>query len=127
MVKFYQSITNSEPQVVMLIDGIKCKLSIDVEYDEYSAMPMSAQLSIAKTDEPLSTSDNKSYYFKWGGYPVFVQSECSPMSEDGRLYKYICTINNSWGDMGNANIFALLSPSEEGFTVEDVFVEASCS
>ena len=55
------------------------------------------------------------------------------MSDDGRHYKYICTINNYWGDVGNGNIFALLEKDWDdeagdfvGFIVEDVYVEASC-
>lgn len=133
----FQPIYNNSPEAIMHIDGIKCKISIEVEYDEMGGMPLSAKVEINKTEEPLSVSDtikgkygpqvNILSYYKWGGYPRFIQNEVCPMSEDGRLYRYLCTINNNWGDMGNGNVFALIKPSEKGFDVEDVYVEASCS
>lgn len=118
----------------MMIDGIKCKITIEVEYDESSSMPIDAKLDIKKTEDPLTESDDHPRcYFKWGGYPEFIQNEVCPMSDDGRHYKYICTINNYWGDAGNGNIFALLEKDWDdedgdfvGFIVEDVYVEASC-
>lgn len=120
------SIYTDSPSVVMYLNGFKYKVSIDVEYDEHSAMPTDAKIDIVRTDEELTKSSSKTNnYYKFGGYPIFIQTPVEPMTDSGKPYTYICTINNNWGDMGNANIFALISDSDDN--IEDVYVEASCS
>lgn len=76
------------------------------------------------TEEPPTVSSNKrGEYYKFGGYPRFIQNEyCPCAAEDMKPYTYICTIENGWGDCGNGNIFALIRDG----VVEDVLVEASC-
>ena len=124
--KSLSSIYTDSPNVVMYLNGLKYKVSIDVEYCESSAMPTDAKVEIERTDEELTkSSGNCSDYYKFGGFPIFIQNSVEPMADNGKPYTYICTINNDWGDMGNANIFALISDSGE--EIEDVFVEASCS
>lgn len=119
------SIYTDSSTVVMYLNGLKYKVSIDVKYDEHSAMPIDAKVDLVCTEEELTKSSGKtSNYYKFGGYPNFIQTPVEPMSDYGKPYTYICTINNDWGDCGNANIFALISDS--GDNVEDVYVEASC-
>lgn len=123
--KFGSAIFTNSPKVVMYLNGVKYKVEVDVEYDDYCAMPIDAIVKIERTDEALSLSGKHNEYYKFGGYPIFIQSSYEPIGENGKPYTYICTIQNDWGDMGNANIFALISDCGE--KIEDVFVEASCS
>lgn len=108
-------------------DNTHAEITIDWSCEEYSGMPTTATLKIQKTNKPTTESDKTNSLYKWGGYPTFIQGHIQPLSEDGRLYHYICTIQNDWGDMGNANIFALIGEWEnDTLTVQDVYVEASC-
>ena len=103
------------------------EITIEWSCDEYSGMPKSAKLKICKSDKPITESTDHNGLYKWAGFPIFVQNCVQPISDDGRLYHYICTIQNNWADMGNANIFALIGDWEDDIlVVEDVFVEASC-
>ena len=142
IMKYHKSSINSaEPTVVMFINGFRCRVSVNVKYDDHTAMPISAKVEIKPTHEQLTKSSAREEYYKFGGWPEFVQFPVEPASEDGMPYTFICTINNSWGDSGNANIFALISNNIHsvvdpisgdnlGFInmleVDDVYVEASC-
>ena len=120
------SIYANYPSVVMYLNGLKYKVSIDVKYEEYSAMPVDAKVEIERTEAELTkSSGNRNDYYKFGGFPIFIQNPVEPMAENGKPYTYICTVQNDWGDMGNANVFVLIDDSGE--TIEDVYVESSCS
>jgi hypothetical protein len=123
--KFGCAIHSNSPTVVMFLNGTKYKVEVDVTYDDYCAMPVDAVVKIERTDEALNLSGKHNDYYKFGGYPIFIQTPREPIGENGKPYTYICTIQNNWGDMGNANIFALISDC--GDKIEDVYVEASCS
>lgn len=120
-------IHTNDQSVVMYVLGHKCRVTVDVDYDEYCNMPTNAKVSLELTDEDLTVSESRKQYYKFGGYPVFVQSPICPVSAEGIPYTYICTINNNWGDMGNGNVFALIKYRRSILVVDDVFVEASCS
>ncbi len=108
-------------------DNTVVEITIDWSCDEHSGMPTSAKLKICKSDKPVTENTKNDSLYKWAGFPIFTQGHIQPVSEDGRLYHYICTIQNDWGDMGNANIFALIGDWEDdNLVVEDIFVEASC-
>lgn len=131
--KFFFSVYTDESSVVIPLkyfyfaDVANVEITIDWSCDEEWGMPNSASLKIFKSDKPLTESGKPHSLYKWAGFPEFKQGTWHPMSEDGRLYHYICTIQNKWGDMGNANIFALIGGWEgDELIVEDVFVEASC-
>jgi hypothetical protein len=132
IMNFTASIYTNEPNVVMYLNGVKCKVSVEIIYDDYETpgMPINAKVNIEPTEEPLTVGIKRMAYqcrqpayYKFGGFPVFLQMVSEPCSDDGLPYTYICTIENDWGDMGNGNIFALI----RDFKVEDVYVEASCS
>ena len=115
-------------------DNTNVEITIDWSCEEYSGMPNDATLTIKRTTNPPTPTQKPNSLYKWGGYPEFVQTPIQPISDDGRLYHYICTIKNDWGDMGNANIFALIAKPNEAaqwkddqLQIEDIFVEASCS
>jgi hypothetical protein len=132
------SIYTNEPNVVMFLNGVKCKVSVNIIYDDYHSpgMPIDAKISIERTDEPLTVgiqpanngwSNRHTADYKFGGYPFFLQNVVEPCSNDGLPYTYICTIQNNWGDLGNGNVFALIRNFDvDKIAIEDVFVEASC-
>lgn len=122
---FQLGILTDDSEVVMWLNNKKCKVSVEIEYDEHSSMPLDAKLDIVFTDEPLTKSKAAGYY-RFGPFPDFTQSACWPVSAEFKPYTFICTVDNSWGDMGNGNVFALLEETETGYAVLDVFVEASC-
>jgi hypothetical protein len=126
--RFGSSVLTDSPTAVIYLNGIKYRVTIsDIEFEDISVMPIKAAVQIAKTDEDLTQSNRDwNSYYKFGGFPVFLQNSVEPCCSCSRKpYTYICTLQTDWGDMGNANIFALISDS--GDEVEDVFVEASCS
>lgn len=126
--KYFEPIYDDGPTVIMPIEGIICKVTVTVRYNEKIWMPIDADVIIEPTDEPFINKDNyKDSYFKFGGYPEFRQGEVVPMSHDNKQYTFICSILNNWGDMGTGNVFALVRVNDNKITVEDVFVEASCS
>jgi hypothetical protein len=123
--KFYNIIYSNEPSVVMYLNGKKYKVTVDVEYsEEIRAKPVSADVNISLTEEPLTISDKKSTWcwYKFGGYPSFTQGEELPTDDNDQPYTYICTIESDWGDSGNGNVFALIKDDN----VVDVYLEASC-
>ena len=118
-------IWTNENTVVMFLEGVKYRVTVDVEYDEYSAMPIEAKVKLEPSDEPVTASSNNTRdYYKFGGAQDFVQFPHYPVAKiDQKPYAYVCTVENSWGDCGNGNIFALIRNG----AVEDVYVEASCA
>jgi hypothetical protein len=133
--KFFKSICTDQPSVIIPLkyfyiadqtDNAVIKIAIEWSCDEHSCMPVSAKLDICRSNDEATENEEGGFY-KWAGFPEFIQSNFQPISDDGRLYHYICTIQNDWGDMGNANVFALLGGwKDDRLIVEDVFVEASC-
>jgi|694.fasta_scaffold12015_39 hypothetical protein len=125
-------IYTNENSVVMYLQAKKYKVTVDVEYEDYG-MPRSATVVIEPSDEPVTESlrdPNLAYhynpwsaYYKFGGFPVFIQNPVAPCTNEGKPYDYICTINNHWGDDGNGNVFALINDG----VVEDVYIEANCA
>lgn len=123
------SIYSDSPSVVMYVNGVKCQVTVDIEHDEDSGMPIHAKVEILfEGFRPLTPSGKSNCYYKFGGWPEFTQLPIEPMAEDGTPYTYICSVNNNWGDMGNANVFALVRYDAVNcwVFVEDVYVEASC-
>jgi len=123
--QFRSGIRTDDSEVVMWLNNKKCKVNVEIEYDEYSSQPIDAKLNIVFTDEPLTTAKVSGYY-RFGPFPDFIQSACWPVSAEFKPYTFICTVYNGWGDMGNGNVFALLEETTTGYDVLDVFVEASC-
>lgn len=119
--KFGVSIHTNEPQVVMFLNGRKYKVKIEIKYDD-DAIPVDAEVDMKPCNEPLTPSSSKKEYYKFGGFPRFIQNVFEPVTDDGVPYTYLCTIENNWGDCGNCNIFVLIKDD----VVEDVFIEASC-
>lgn len=129
MVKSGVSCYTNEPTAIMFINGVKCRVTVDISYDDH-AMPVDAKVQIetVSESEPICTNQEKisQAYYKFGGWPDFVQNKWEPVADDGTPYTYICTVECNWGDSGNGNVFALIRRGQLGFVVEDVFVEASC-
>jgi len=135
-VKFFNSIYTNESSVIIPLkhfyisdqtDNTIVEIAIEWSCDEYSCMPDSAKLDIYKSNKPVTESGKSNFLYKWAGFPEFIQNKFQPISDDGRMYHYICTIQNNWGDMGNANVFALIGDwKDDILVVEDVFVETSC-
>lgn len=123
--QFQKVVYTDDNEVVMWLNNKKCKVKMEVEYDEYNGMPMDAELSIVFTDEPVTRS-KPSGYFGFGPLPDFLQGSCWPVSAEFKPYTFISTVYNDWGDSGNGNVFALLEETATGYDVLDVFVEASC-
>jgi hypothetical protein len=124
--KYAQAIYSSEPSVVMYLHGKKYRVTVDVTYDDdQPARPNSATVTLELTDEPVTECEPHIYYcwFKFGGYPEFMQGEVLVTDDDGNPYTFICTINSHWGDSGNGNVFALIKDDK----VIDVYLEASCA
>ncbi len=125
IMKFKRAFYTDDTCAVFEIQGIPYYIKFHIEYD-YDGVPSKAIIEEWNiTDKKLEETKNASYV-KWGGYPIFVQSEIIPMSDDGKEYFYLCTIDNDWGDSGNCNVFVLLEESEFGLIPKDVFLEASC-
>ena len=132
MTNFGVSFYTNRYTAIIFINGKKCRVTIsDIELEDYSSMPIDAKVKIEPVgdSEQIDVNQDSDYngrrkpYFKFGGWPDFIQNECEPVAEDGTPYTYICTINNDWGDCGNGNVFALI---RDNFFVEDVYIEASC-
>jgi hypothetical protein len=79
--KFGCAIYSNSPTVVMFLNGTKYKVEVDVTYDDYCAMPVDAVVKIERTDEALSLSGKHNDYYKFGGYPIFIQTPCEPIGE----------------------------------------------
>lgn len=121
------AIYTSENSVVMYLNNRKCRVTLDMKFDD-CGYPESAKISIqhALENEPLTVSGEPNEWYKFGGFPEFVQSPVEPI-KDGKPYTFICCIRECWGDCGNANIFALITESDNNeFIVDDVYVESSC-
>ena len=124
--KFTKTIWTNECAATILISGEPYYFEFAIIYDNCGVPETCEVKEFCLTKQPLD--EDIGSYVKWGGYPHFKQSECIPMSDDGREYKYICTVNNDWGDMGNCNIFLLFKKEEFiGLCIEDIYMEYSCS
>lgn len=129
--KFAPTIYTDDCEVSMLFMGEPYFIRFEIEYDD--AMPVRCHmLDFCLTKQSLdeikwpNLPHKRLWYVKWGGYPIFIQNEVNPISDDGRPYVYLCTVNNEWGDSGNCNIFILVRKGELGYEVEDVYMEYSC-
>ncbi len=130
MTKMFYGFRTNEPEIVMHFHGKKCKIRVECDFDdEYFAYGRveDAKVTVVETDEPLTSITNNRAAYVWGWCPIFRQDTAYPVSDDGRPYTFICTIDNSWGDSGTNNVFALINMSSTGYEVEDVYVESSCS
>lgn len=124
--KFGTSVFTNHPSAIMFINGVKCRVDVEIKFAD-GGMPVDANIQIeaVNASEPMKSNAvaRRNTFYKFGGWPDFIQNPCEPVAEDGTPYTYICTVNNNWGDCGNGNVFALI---RDGFKVEDVYVEASC-
>lgn len=121
--KLSTEIWTDESDVVMYVNGVKCKIEIEPQHNSQTGIIDRVNIKINKTEEDLTKEGRSGYYYKWGGWPIFRQQSVIPASDDNKPYTYICTINNDWGDMGNVNVFVLI---DENFCVKDIFIETSC-
>lgn len=125
--KFKGPVWTDDTHAIVPIKGQNFFIAFDIEHD-MDGVPFKANIVdyVETTFPATQEKDNIRYFYvKWGGYPDFKQGELVPFSDDGREYTYLCTVYNDWGDMGNCNLFLLMG--EDGVTIEDVYLEASCS
>ena len=129
MMKLKQPIFTDDLSAVIDIDGSPVDIELELEYDNDGIPSRIKVIRFEDTNKPLTVEKPRSDYVKWGGYPDFKQSEVIPVSDDGREYKYLCTVYNNWGDMGTCNIFILreISCDQVINVIEDIYLEASCS
>lgn len=125
--EFKRPVWTDDTHAIVPIKGQNFFIAFDIEHDN-NGVPFRANITeYVETTFPATKEKNgsKYRYVKWGGYPDFRQSEVVPFSNDGREYSYLCTVYNNWGDSGNCNLFILMG--EDGVTIEDIYLEASCS
>ena len=126
--KLIHPLWTHEPEACVLINNTPVFVKFDIEYDNDCVPSKVNILEFTETKQPLDEQRmDRPNYVRWGGYPDFKQCMVVPTSDDGREYKFLCTVYNHWGDMGNCNIFLLLKNDKLGMCVEDVYLEASCS
>lgn len=102
-------------------------IEIDVIHDD-NGIPVKCNIIHFEPTNFIRDEWNKSHFIKWGGYPDFMQSEFVPTSDDGVPYIFLCHSDRYWGDSGTFNVFVLVREKDENgkWTIEDVYMEASC-
>jgi len=128
-VKFLPITWTDECEGMFCYRGMVFNLKFEIIYDE-NGVPIKAEIDYCcNTHMSVEMNGDRGSYVKWGGYPHFKQGEVVPISDDGRKYEYICTVDNGWGDSGTCNLFILFSKNEvwPGPEIEDVYLEYSCS
>jgi len=112
---------------IIILHGRPYYINLELVYDD-NGIPMGVKVLDFElnSDRKVNYTKWHAWSVKWGGFPEFVQGEVVPVSEDGRPYQYICTVNNNWGDNGNCNIFILFSGAKFNQKIEDIYLEASC-
>jgi hypothetical protein len=131
--KFFKPIYTEDYEAIIPFRGQKYSVEIEIIYEDYGMPTGCAILDFKKLSESADisvSSNSRSPLVKWGGSPRFIQDEYYPIADDGTPYDFLCTVENSWGDSGNCNIFILVEERELGdsffYEIKDVFVEASC-